>query len=190
MVKSILFVCGILVVTLSLYNIISTSIRRVVNGAKTTEVLYEFRGKLKVYPVIGILLILMNFFMLNNNVYSENNNYIINILSLGYVVTFVKVIFMIEIFILSIDFALSLILKPVLFEEGIMCGNGKFITWEYIQAISCIAGVTKNKKYLQIKSSKDEVVYLMTNNEESDTVKEILYNKSGIVNKDIVTEYS
>ena len=72
-----------------------------------------------------------------------------------------------------------------MYEEGILCSDGKFISWINIKSIAAIKFF--NKRYILVNNVGGKDIYLRVNKRESSDIKEIRFNKSGIVSKEIVT---
>ncbi|MBM6839921.1 hypothetical protein H9X77_17350 [Clostridium saudiense] len=77
-----------------------------------------------------------------------------------------------------------------MYEEGIVCENGNFLSWDKIKSITTLQNVLGNNKYIVINTINDKEIFLTVKNKESNYIKEIIFNKTGIVNKEIVTEFN
>ena len=90
---------------------------------------------------------------------------------------------------LIINFILSILVKPIMYEEGIVCYDGNFLSWDKIKSITTVQNQIGSRKFIVINTANKEI-YLRVANSESNKVKEIIFNKTGIVNKEIVTEFN
>lgn len=187
----ILIVIGVSIALYSSYNCISTMVRGSINISKVSEKLYAFSGKVRYYPLLATTIFIANIISL----YKNGDDYIRDskiffaisnskIIKANFTISLI-LISLILISLLLSDFVLSIYIKPVMYEEGILCSDGKFISWINIKSIAAIKFF--NKRYILVNNVGGKDIYLRVNKRESSDIKEIMFNKSGIVSKEIVT---
>lgn len=193
--QDVLMIIAISLGGYSIYNFTFVLIKKIINRSKVSQILYSFKSRRRYYPLLGIVILIVNMigltkktqeeiiigkYMLSmrlNQLYNESgalNKWVIYVFS-----TF-----------LIANFILSIYIKPIMYEEGIVCENGNFLSWDKIKSINTFQNTLGNNKYIVINTVNDKEIFLNVTNRESNFVKEIIFNKTGIVNKDIVTEFN
>lgn len=193
--QDILMMIAISLAIYSIYNFSFVIVKKVVSISKVSKKIYKFRGRIKCYPLIGISILILNLIGLSKK--SEKEIFLSKyMLSLrlerlyneaGILNKWLIVIF--GLFLL-VNFVLSIYIKPVMYEEGIVCDDGRFLPWDKIKSIKTIQGQIGNGKYIVINTMNNKEILLRVTNKETNNVKEIIFNKTGMVNKDIVTEFN
>lgn len=193
--QDVLMIIAISLGGYSIYNFTFVLTKKIINRSKVSQILYSFKSRRRYYPLLGIVILIVNMigltkktqeeiiigkYMLSmrlNQLYNESgalNKWVIYVFS-----TF-----------LIANFILSIYIKPIMYEEGIVCENGNFLSWDKIKSINTFQNPLGNNKYIVINTVNDKEIFLNVTNRESNFVKEIIFNKTGIVNKDIVTEFN
>lgn len=95
-------------------------------------------------------------------------------------------LFIYGIMLYTFDFILSIFIRPILYNEGILYNNGSLISWDDVQTINFDNNKQNYKAILVLTRSK-KIIRLVVKSEVSDEVKEIIFNKSGVISKGIVT---
>ena len=179
----------------SIYNFIYVFIKRIISRTKVSKMVYSFKSRRKYYPLLGIVILIVNMIGLSKNSQEEMiiGKYMLNIRLYQFYNesgTLNKwVIYVFSVFLIA-NFILSIYIKPIMYEEGIVCENGNFLSWDKIKSITTIQNTLGNNKCIVINTVSDREIFLSVINTESNFVKEIIFNKTGIVNKDIVTEFN
>ena len=178
----------------SIYNFIYVFIKRIISRTKVSKMVYSFKSRRKYYPLLGIVILIVNMIGLSKNRQEEMiiGKYMLSIRLYQFYNesgTLNKwVIYVFSVFLIA-NFILSIYIKPIMYEEGIVCENGNFLSWDKIKSITTIQNTLGNNKCIVINTVSDREIFLSVINTESNFVKEIIFNKTGIVNKDIVTEF-
>lgn len=179
----------------SIYNFIYVFIKRIISRTKVSKMVYSFKSRRKYYPLLGIVILIVNMIGLSKNSKEEMiiGKYMLSIRLYQFYNesgTLNKwVIYVFSVFLIA-NFILSIYIKPIMYEEGIVCENGNFLSWDKIKSITTIQNILGNNKCIVINTVSDREIFLSVINTESNFVKEIIFNKTGIVNKDIVTEFN
>lgn len=179
----------------SIYNFIYVFIKRIISRTKVSKMVYSFKSRRKYYPLLGIVILIVNMIGLSKNSQEEMiiGKYMLSIRLYQFYNesgTLNKwVIYVFSVFLIA-NFILSIYIKPIMYEEGIVCENGNFLSWDKIKSITTIQNTLGNNKCIVINTVSDREIFLSVINTESNFVKEIIFNKTGIVNKDIVTEFN
>lgn len=176
----------------SICNFIFIIVKKLINRRKVSKIVYSFKSKRRYYPLFGVIILIINMMNLAKKQNEEVviSKYVWNInkfySAFGSLNKFIICIFSIF---LVINFILSIYIRPIMYEEGIICENGNFLPWDRIKSITTAQNTLGNIKYIVINTF-NKVIYLRVPNKESNEVKEIIFNKTGIVNKEIVTEFN
>lgn len=179
----------------SVYNFIFVLVKKVISRTKVSQMVYSFKGRRRYYPLLGIVILIVNIIGLTKKSEEEIiiGKYMLSMrLHQFYNESGILnkwVIYVLSIFLIA-NFILSIYIKPVMYEEGIVCENGNFLSWNKIKSINTVQNTLGNNKYIVINTTNDKEIFLNVTNDESDFIKEIIFNKTGIVNKDIVTEFN
>ncbi|SCJ96882.1 Uncharacterised protein [uncultured Clostridium sp.] len=179
----------------SIYNFIFVLVKKIISRTKVSQVVYIFKSRRRYYPLLGIVILVVNMIGITQKSQEEIiiGKYMLSMrLHQFYNESGVLnkwVIYVFSIFLIA-NFILSIYIKPIMYEEGIVCENGNFLSWDKIKSINTLQNTLGNNKYIVINTINDKEVFLNVTNKESNFVKEIIFNKTGIVNKDIVTEFN
>ncbi|CUN64242.1 hypothetical protein H8S10_00005 [Clostridium sp. NSJ-49] len=192
--QDVLMIIAIGLSVYSIYDFGSMIIKKIINNTKISKKIYSFKGKIRYYPLLGLIIFMSNLigltkksdeeiiiskYMLSvmvQKLYSKSGT--LNKLTIGILSLF-----------LIINFILSILVKPIMYEEGIVCYDGNFLSWDKIKSITTVQNQIGSRKFIVINTANKEI-YLRVANSESNKVKEIIFNKTGIVNKEIVTEFN
>ena len=192
--QDVLMIIAIGLSVYSIYDFGSMIIKKIINNTKISKKIYSFKGKIRYYPLLGLIIFMSNLigltkksdeeiiiskYMLSvmvQKLYSKSGT--LNKLTIGILSLF-----------LIINFILSILVKPIMYEEGIVCYDGNFLSWNKIKSITTVQNQIGSRKFIVINTANKEI-YLRVANSESNKVKEIIFNKTGIVNKEIVTEFN
>lgn len=192
--QDVLMIIAIGLSVYSIYDFGSMIIKKIINNTKISKKIYSFKGKIRYYPLLGLIIFMSNLigltkksdeeiiiskYMLSvmvQKLYSKSGT--LNKLTIGILSLF-----------LIINFILSILVKPIMYEEGIVCYDGNFLSWDKIKSITTVQNQIGSRKFIVINTANKEI-YLRVANSESNKVKEIIFNKTGIVNKEIITEFN
>lgn len=192
--QDVLMIIAIGLSVYSIYDFGSMIIKKIINNTKISKKIYSFKGKIRYYHLLGLIIFMSNLigltkksdeeiiiskYMLSvmvQKLYSKSGT--LNKLTIGILSLF-----------LIINFILSILVKPIMYEEGIVCYDGNFLSWDKIKSITTVQNQIGSRKFIVINTANKEI-YLRVANSESNKVKEIIFNKTGIVNKEIVTEFN
>lgn len=192
--QDMLIIISMSLAVYSLYNFTLIIVKKIISSTKVSKKIYSFKGEVIYYPLVGIIIFIINLSGLGQRSVEELSvgKYMLSIiipkLYNEYGVLNKHIVFVFSIF-LIINFIVSMYVKPVMYEEGIICENGNFLSWDNIKSITTLKNLVGNKKYIVINTDNKEV-YLRVTTDEGNEVKEIIFNKTGIVSKEIVTEFS
>lgn len=193
--QDVLMIIAISLGGYSIYNFTFVLVKKVINRTKVSKMLYSFKSRRRYYPLLGIIILSVNTVGLTKKSQEE---IIISkyMLSMGLHQFYNEsgilnkwIIYILSIFLIA-NFILSIYMKPIMYEEGIVCENGNFLSWDKIKSITTLQNVLGNNKYIVINTINDKEIFLTVKNKESNYIKEIIFNKTGIVNKEIVTEFN
>ncbi len=193
--QDILMIIAVGLVVYSIYDLTFIVGKKVINRRRVSKVVYSFKSRRRYYPLFGIVILIINIIGLTKKAQEEIviSKYMLSMrihqLYNGSGILNKLVIYIFSVF-LIINFILSIYIKPIMYEEGIVCENGNFLSWNKIKSINTLQNTLGNKKYIVINTINDKEVFLTVTNKESNYVKEIIFNKTGIVNKEIVTEFN
>lgn len=193
--KDVFMIMAVALGGYSIYNFTIVFVKRIISRTKVSKIIYIFKSRRRYYPLLGIFILIVNIigltkkseeeiiigkYMLSMRLHQFYNE--AEILSKW-------IIYIFSIFLIA-NFILSIYIKPIMYEEGIVCESGNFLSWDKIKSITTIQNTLGKNKYIVINTINDKEIFLSVINEESNFVKEIIFNKTGIVNKDIVTEFN
>lgn len=193
--QDVLMIIAISLGGYSIYNFIFIVIKKFLNRKKVSKMVCTLKSKKRYYSLVGVAILFANVIGLRQKTQEEIiiSKYIINIGTnrfyneIGSLNKFI--IYILGIFLIA-NFVLSIYIKPIMYEEGIICENGSFLPWDKIKSINTGQNTLGNKKYIVINTVNNKEMFFSITTEESNYVKEIIFNKTGIVNKEIVTEFN
>lgn len=170
----LLIIVATIVVSISIYKTSVCTLRRAKNYSEVGERMYVFISKVRYYPVVLILVLLSNLTMLYLSGHNEDPSIIY--VSGCYIV------------IAMFDFVLSVVLKPTMYEEGILTEDGILIDYNDIKSIRSKKSYLGKISILSIEVKNSKTLNFYIYEKDLDNIRENVFNKSGVIFKDIVTD--